>query len=59
MLLSAVVQSQTAAVLCLTPQAAFYGVLEKLSTPGATERALHCEGPLLGCVGKTAYEAMP
>lgn len=46
-LLSAVVQSQSglAVVLCLTPQAAFYGVLEKLSTLGATERSLHCKGP--------------
>lgn len=46
-LLSAVVQSQSglAVVLCLTPQAAFYGVLEILSTLGATERSLHCKGP--------------
>lgn len=47
MLLSAVVQSQTglAVVLCLTPQAASCGVLEKLSSLGAIAFwVLHCKG---------------
>lgn len=36
--------------------ATFHGILEKLSTPGATQRSLPCP---LGCVGRTAWGAVP
>ena len=58
MLLSAVVQSQTGlpAVFCLTPQAAFYAILQKLSTPGAAERSPRCKGPPLAVQAEQLVE---